>query len=420
MADSPMQLSLQFLTPAFVGGATPRQGDPYLPLRPSEVRGLLRTWFRMAVAALFWPTGSTRGQEEDLVRILLSLENELFGTTDHRSPFAVTLDESAPPEAFVPPSSPTSGLRYLGYGLFEKGIPTPLPTGKCYKITLRIRPGIDRKLRARLVKLLPAIIWLWTHLGGIGARSRRGFGSMELTESSGFVDVPSDLLTNCSDVVALEMQLRKGLNWALDVFEEELGTEFYANPEDGKPHPAIRNLLEPGMHVLPTVFRNGKEALESVGSLFLQFRNTRIRLAKGLPRRQDYFVVRNALQTNTSPNQPIGRTAFGLPLRFYFSSLGGASCNMMPPEDDRIPSDRVPSPLHIRVHRIQSGQCAVTLLNLAQDARTRPLLDIPFLQMKIKSGSTQRVLPPDGSDVREFVRLAVSEAPKMTRGGGRL
>lgn len=411
MTDSHMQLSLDFLTPGFVGGATPRQGDPYLPLRPSAVRGLLRTWFRMAVAAVFWPAGDSTFQQSDWVNILREVENKVFGSTKRRSPVVVSLDEAPAPQPFPVPQPPTSGLRYLGYGLFEHGTPTVLPVGKQYRLSLRIRPfGIDAKQRQRIEKLLSATVWLWTHLGGIGARSRRGFGSLELTSSPGLLEFDGRLLTRCKDVTELEIQQRTGLNRALDVFEEELAQEFFANPEEGRPHRAIRNLMGAELTVLPRTFSSGQDALEIVGTLFQQFRATRARLAKGQPRLQDYYVVRNALQTGARPNQAVGRTAFGLPLRFYFSSLAGQACTLTPPMDK---GDRVPSPLHVRVHRLASGRFAVMLINLAADSRVSPLLDLDALEMKTKQG-THRVPVPDASYLRDFVRFAVAQA---TSGG---
>ncbi|HMU41031.1 MAG TPA: type III-B CRISPR module RAMP protein Cmr1 [Pseudomonadota bacterium] len=412
MTDSHMELSLEFLTPGFVGGATPRQSDPYLPLRPSAVRGLLRTWFRMAVTAVFWPTGDNPSQQAELVSILREVENKVFGSTEHRSPLMVSMDEAPQTQPFPSPQSPTSGLRYLGYGLFERGTPTVLPVGKRCRLSLRIRPvGIDGKQRQQIEKLVSATVWLWTHLGGIGARSRRGFGSMELTRSTGLQAIDRALQSPCKNVTELEMQQRTGLNWALDVFEEQLGPEFYANPEDGRPHRAIRNLLGAELTVLPRTFPSGQDALEGVGTLFQQFRSTKARLAKNQPRLQDYFVVRNALQTGTPPNQSVGRTAFGLPLRFYFSSLAGQNCTILPPRGE---GDQVPSPLHIRVHRLASGKFAVMLINLAADPRVSPLLDLDFLVMKTKQG-THQVPVPDTSYLRDFVRFAVAQAG----GGGR-
>jgi CRISPR-associated protein Cmr1 len=417
---SPMQLSLTFLTPAFVGGATPRQADRYLPLRPSAVRGLLRTWFRMAVASLFWPAGSSQTQSDEFITILRKVETECFGATDKRSPFSVSIDEAPPPQPVPAPTSPTSGLRYLGYGLFEKGAPTALPVGKQYRLSLRIQPGIDRKQKAMLEKLLAATVWLWTHLGGMGARSRRGFGSMELLNGKILGDDwKRELVEPCSDVAALEIQQRTGLNAALDVFEELLASEFYANPDDGGPHRAIRNLLNPELTVLPRTFRDGVAALEYVGTLFQRFRSTRVRLTYKEPRLQDYFVVSSALKTRTPPNQPIGRTAFGLPLRFYFSSLQGESCTIQPPrKQGEDKGDRVPSPLHIRVHRLANDRYAVMLLNLAADPSTPPLLDLDELEMKTRNG-TFRVPLPDGAYLRDFVSFAVAQAGQTSGTGAR-
>lgn len=404
-----MQLKLTLLTPGFVGGTMPRQADPFMPLRPPAVRGLLRTWFRMAVAGLFWPRSTEATHQREFVDILRDVEARYFGATDTRSPFAVSLDESPQPQQFPTPASPTSGLRYLGYGLFEKGTASVLPDGKQYEVSLRIRPGLDRKLSEALERILTATVWLWTHLGGVGARSRRGFGSLELQYDPSRTDWKRELYDRCKDITALEIQQRLGLNAALDEFEDVLANDFYANPDPGGPHRAIRNLLSPELTVLPATFATGLTALEQVGTLLQQFRSTRARLARKESRLPDYFVVRNVIQTGTPPNQSVGRSAFGLPLRFFFSSLQGQSATLVPPNDK---GDRVPSPLHIRVHRLASGRCAVMLINLASDPRTPPLLDLDHLVMKTR-GTNYDVPIPDGSFLTDFVRFAVIQSGKQ-------
>lgn len=48
-------LGVEILTPAFLGGARPREVDEHTPLRPPSLRGQWRHWFRLGMAAVVRP-----------------------------------------------------------------------------------------------------------------------------------------------------------------------------------------------------------------------------------------------------------------------------------------------------------------------------------------------------------------------------
>jgi hypothetical protein len=73
-----------------------------------------------------------------------------------------------------------------------------------------------------LPELLGATIWLWTHLGGLGARSRRAYGSLRLVKADETLRIPRKLIDQPSTPSELVQQLRDGIPWATELFREHL------------------------------------------------------------------------------------------------------------------------------------------------------------------------------------------------------
>ena len=166
------------VTPLFSAGV-----DPHCPeLRASSVKGVLRYWWR----ALAW---SRCGGDLDAVR---QQEDALFGSAaGGRSKVSMQLVPDVEPSSVqvnevltVPGTTRTvgDGARYLGYGLRRgQAAPCGSRTPPCFRapfdFTVRMR---GRDLEADdVASLQGALIALGT-LGGLGARSRKGYGSVIL------------------------------------------------------------------------------------------------------------------------------------------------------------------------------------------------------------------------------------------------
>jgi hypothetical protein len=87
----------------------------------------------------------------------------------------------------------TSALGYLGYGCMERGnLVRPAITSGTH-VGLRILGGSKGllQLSGEAARLAALALWAWLNLGGIGARSRNGFGSLRCVAVDGaspFVD----------------------------------------------------------------------------------------------------------------------------------------------------------------------------------------------------------------------------------------
>lgn len=178
-------LEVEFVTPCFLGG--PANGGA--EWRAASVRGQLRWWLR-AIA----------GGDLATVR---KVERELFGDTDRgsmvrvrtrpgrdfsssRTPFDAPLLtpaeladrwEEAGAEPRLRIGSRTNALAYLAFG--------PITGNNLNRSYLRPQAHafLDltwvRKPSADLRRLFDQALWAWLHLGGIGSKSRKGYGSLQ-------------------------------------------------------------------------------------------------------------------------------------------------------------------------------------------------------------------------------------------------
>lgn len=158
---------VEVLTPLVIAGANGRQPDLRSEgLRPSSLRGVMRWWFRAALGSLV-PSCTE----------LKEVEGRVFGTTAYCSPVRVRtywLGVAHLERAYLCMNDRSGSTR--------KGVQRE-------KIQrLSVVPPSKFLLRLEFPeRLAPAVLgslWLLSMCGGVGARSRRGFGSLALSPSS--------------------------------------------------------------------------------------------------------------------------------------------------------------------------------------------------------------------------------------------
>ena len=159
-----IEATYRVVTPMFCAGADAGSAELRLP----SFKGVLRFWWR----ALAWSR-----LHGDLEKIRQE-EDALFGSTaSGQSLLSMRLAQSDRQRNILGKNlSAGQGARYLGYGVMESGsdderecILPPL------NFTVRLR-GRDLEIE-QLMSLQSALIALGT-IGGMGARSRKGFGSL--------------------------------------------------------------------------------------------------------------------------------------------------------------------------------------------------------------------------------------------------
>jgi RAMP superfamily len=190
-------LVVELVTPAMVGGAGKGCDEP-ATLRPPSLRGQLRFWSRALGG------GGESGQR---------LETWLWGDLEagQRVRLLGAQELPAPREAYL----------------------FPHKEGRAKSPSRMVAPGARSLLRfgipgGDLLASLQAVAWVWLHLGTVGRRSRRGYGSL-LWEPhpghllDGFLAEPLVPSKDLRDKATLTSYLERGLDraWsAVDVASE--------------------------------------------------------------------------------------------------------------------------------------------------------------------------------------------------------
>ena len=194
---------LKLATPAFLAGA--KQGRDDCDLRPATLRGLLRWWWRTMHAAHLDRKN------------LRCLETAIWGDAQSGAALAISLRSEGPvgdPQLFdkrdivkrsLGDAKGHTGIHYLAYGMDEarkqRWFVVP---GARWTVTLSARQGrLDSSHIPAAVVLRQglAALWLLCRYGGVGSKSRKGFGS--------FVDLDIDAIASVKDCMQLAANLRR-------------------------------------------------------------------------------------------------------------------------------------------------------------------------------------------------------------------
>jgi CRISPR-associated protein Cmr1 len=176
-------LTIKVVTPLFGGSPIARETDPSLPIRAASVRGQLRFWWRACKGAQFSSPAAMFEQEE-----------RIWGSVDEPGKVAVLMDildrgNEVPAGVRVKGRiNWTPAYARSGYALFpfqgddrEKLAPAVALENVIFRlrITLAGRGEVDQALSENV----EAALWAWLTFGGVGARTRRGCGSLYCADS---------------------------------------------------------------------------------------------------------------------------------------------------------------------------------------------------------------------------------------------
>ncbi|GIW97296.1 MAG: hypothetical protein KatS3mg111_0629 [Pirellulaceae bacterium] len=293
------QFQVALATPAFLAGADlfVSEAAHGCDLRPATLRGLLRWWWRTMHAGFVDPS------------VLRAMESVVFGDTEAAAGVQIIVrphDQSPAPEKFSykdgwnmqrqfaqqyqigpPPNKKTTqGLFYAAYGMDERIKQEQRsryfrPPGSRWTVELVGRP-IRRDTDVSALKHVTltaedvwqqatAALWLLTHFGGVGSKSRKGFGSLQWIGDAS----PVRSLDDCRTIAAR--------------FREKLGLsnrfmpQLALSPALGDPRPDWLEQFE-----VTTPATNAWQAMDAVGMAYQQaaqaYKHRKEKLALGLPR----------------------------------------------------------------------------------------------------------------------------------------
>lgn len=284
---------LEATTPVFMSGADQSRCE----FRAQSIKGLLRFWYR----ALFPDS--------------LKEESVLWGSTEDRSPVEVIVRSiDRPVEDLASyPSWNRGHAPYLAYGLKwqQKGEwgkvfyrdRSAFNYGKRFSLTMKFRRLLSRTQQTRILLSLQALLLL----GGVGGRSRRGLGSLRVLPEQPGERNPESVPTLCFTSRDQYVASLKGLL-----------NQVGLSPETKPDHTALSSQSR---IIVSQEFANAKVALQSINSLFLNFRTFKKNNPSERNFESDHDIVLAFLyDTNfkaRSRNTP-ERCAFGLPHNYFY------------------------------------------------------------------------------------------------------
>lgn len=342
----------EVLTPLFLAGAYPRGRPelrgPFVELRSPAVRGAMRYWYRALIG------GSTD------FRDLKELEARVFGDTGMASPIIVSMRVNQPLQEAVESFKRDRAIRmsdgsylptgkdYLLWSMAASGQPgTPryqlareyIKPGTKFTITLRSR-GLQQD---EILKKAVASLWLVANLGALGARARRGAGSIVMNPKDAS-NVPI-FFKECSTINELQAYLSDGIRQCLVLISQKNSWRTFTElPEYDILAPEAAKVWV--ISNSSTGWETALQALEGIGSKLRDYRGHRSSSGIG---KADHDAVLKWLESGEQPPE-IKRAVFGLPLPFRYSEGG--------PSDVIIAEqiNRRASPLHIRITRLATDR----------------------------------------------------------------
>jgi CRISPR-associated protein Cmr1 len=336
----------EVITPMFLGGAN-QQAE----LRAPSIKGAMRWWFRAMMGGALWDRFPNNTAFSSEVR---KKEAQLFGDTSISGEFSLLVREQPTDNDLqtfnFPINDPNKKfLRYIGYGLYEKGSERKyIKPGFRFSIEVRFHSQ-DPDVR----KLILGSLWMLCNLGGIGARASRGFGSFSIYDS------------NVPDFAVVS---------SVDDFEDclkKVASDF------GIPSSSLKNPLAPYSIVHPSAWEmviltspksSAVEALNFIGqclrehredksspfSRTIQTRGGHTKTISGFHSREYSNVIKSKPASSVVGSVGLPATSiYGLPHPFQFSSYPKVTIEC----ENR---DRRMSPLHIHVHKFET-RCYISL-----------------------------------------------------------
>jgi CRISPR-associated protein Cmr1 len=364
------EVKLKVVTPLFLGNARVEEiKDERITnipseLRPPSVKGVLRFWYRAAS-----PDN-------------LKTEAECFGSIKGQSSFLLQVKNSPQLHLNKAGEEWKTELGYLGYGpilgvklnngekkrrLLSRQYIEP---GEDLIFRLVFHPGTTQETKNAVLRSF----CLLSLFGGLGSRSRRGFGSVIYEK------------LNFSNIKELSQCIRNELEQNPSLFDETNLTYTAIGVQ-------TRVLLLEGKS-------SWEETLQNIGGLLLKYRSFRTKPPESdLPKR-DHDLVFNFLHNQGISEAP-ARSVYGLPHNYFFSS-----CNLNAiVEGSNDQFVRRASPLFFHIHQLRTGQY-ITVVSFF------PAQFLPkgeFLKVKekkaFKENLSSPLTVPDWTAISDFLKF---------------
>ena len=303
---------ITFLTPMMGGGVeingAQKPCDPVTPIRVASIRGQLRFWWR-----------ACNPERAQSVKELRAAEGALWGATSKPSAVSIIVTRQAGPPRPVAPG------KEIAYGAFPLNPEQGAPAGVLHDFG---RSTFTLTIRCPKTQwdAVEEAISAWTTFGGLGGRTRRGFGAVDSAQRVH----PAALLERLHDRPVI------GGVPSLAGAKLEISSRAWSGPHDA---------WSTGLTALQD-FRQG----EGIG------RNPRATGSKrpGRSRWPEADQIRRLFRQQARGHDPVHlvrkfpRAVFGLPMIFHFCTLGDPpqnSITLQPRDHNRLASPLVIRPI---------------------------------------------------------------------------
>jgi CRISPR-associated protein Cmr1 len=327
----------KLITPLYGGGVNPNEADPVSIVRATEIRAQLRFWWRASRGWQFgddpdamrnaegaiWGKAYEKGDQglplEQTIQITVSIDTS--GRGEPIKPF--TIQNGRP--------RPSNGIP--GYAAFplqpdekERRKPQPhiLDVQKAVSFTLIISYPTTRRKDAE------AALWAWETFGGLGARTRRGFGSLHLLAIN---DIPHREIPAAHQAEA----------WIKNTLGKYIEPGSFPT---GVPH------LSGAIQLVVTIpYSDPMQAWNSLIRELQQFRQRKDAAGRSVwPEAEAIRAITGKALKNKQPGpQKFPRAAFGLPIIFHFTGVDEpADTTLQEASNEDEARERFASPLILR------------------------------------------------------------------------
>ncbi len=361
-----IEATYQVNTPLFLGGAEKEKNpgeekkDKPAELRLPSFKGALRFWWRALAWAEF---------DGDLSKIK-EKEDSLFGSmkTGQSKLFFRFLEK---PKIDTINNISRELVYLAGMGLSKPDGNLTRPAMKNNNQFVIEIGYLEEKLNRKQLQLVERALISLGMFGGLGARSRRGFGSLTLSSLSGGVTswAPPQNINELKDSIVTLIGSK-----TMQMQGEPSYSAFCAES---------RFLLLEGNRSDSAI-----GLLEIINQKFRDFRNYKNNF------QTDHDLVFDYLSNGAKPSETLKRAVFGLPHNYFFRSLSKRDLNV---KADVIPNKqtRRASPLLFHIHTIDKHPIGIILF-----LPSKFLPDNEKLTIKDTS-SDRRKIPPNQKRKRQ-------------------
>lgn len=286
---------IEVITPLVLSGASQDKSE----LRPSSIKNLMRFWYRTCFDTSFLNT---------------TLENQIYGSTDNQGKFKPLIKnvrnliikgfkkDDFNNNKFTKwvNNEPLNGINYLGFSLeFGENKRSYINPTTTFDLCLKYFGNSEAEKKSILASL-----WLLIWLGNVGTRSRRGFGSLSITneppkDTDGLIFYFNDDISKFDNF--FQTNLKLAISWINPQFSRQ----------DFLPQHTALISNQSKIHLWKATFPSWEDAMNYAGIMLQRYRK---RYAP------DYQEIKDFIHTGRVPKE-IEKVAFGLPMPVQYKSL---------------------------------------------------------------------------------------------------